>query len=211
MRRIHFSDRIRLSSLNPFGGVYFGMAGDQEGLSINLSLFFPGDGSHQPSVFGNFAREEGSLPTFEGESRHEGDDPDVLSTDDFILTRLGLNVGELRESTAISLWIYRLKLDSEGRIGHDLIHVALSNTELNSLIDQVDESGDFDEENLTDVDIGSIIGRISIYDGEELVEVTELEVLRALDEAVEAGRVAQDSELASVWEDFEDWVRDGQD
>lgn len=197
--------------VDPMQNFYLGFAGDLEGLSINLSAFYPGDPSFRPSFAFNYAQDEATAPSFETENRHFGADPDVLRDTELMVSRLRINLEDFRDAEALSLWIYRAVFDEEMEfVGYKLVHVALGEDELNALIQEMDAVSDLEDEDLEDGALQEdyIVGKIYAYSGEELVEVTLGEALDALDEALLQGRVPMDPEVRRIWTGYLDWVED---
>jgi hypothetical protein len=195
--------------VDPFNNMYLGFAGELEGLAINFSGYFSGDGAYQPRIVFNFAMDESAAPSFETENMHFGEDPDVDVDTELMLSNLRVNLEDFHDARSISLWIYRAIFDDDGEfVGHKLVHVALSESELAALIEQMEMASDLEEEDLEEgaLDEGYIVGTVYRFEGEEIVEVSLGEALDALDEAMLYGRIPMDPEVREVWQGYVRWV-----
>jgi hypothetical protein len=201
--------------VDPSGNLYLGFAGEQDGLAINLSTYFPGDAQGQPSGVFNFAQDEASATRFDTERLIFRDDPRVFPATKLLLASLGFDTSYLEDARDVSLWVYKLVFDEDGKpLGHKIVHFSLDGAKLAELVDLGSDLDDVDFEDLEESPF--IVGKVFTYREGGLTEVTDVEVseaeaLEALDNAIRTEHVILTPDMVEAWEGYGEWVREEMD
>jgi hypothetical protein len=160
-----------------YGRLYFGVIGLTDGLSVNLSMYSPGDPQFRPGQQRNFdtgTADSPKRPSFEqGDETYAGDPGMCLSPNAF-LADVGRILADLHPEEVHSIWVYREREDGSG---FDLVHVRLTEEQIGNLLDWI-ESGP--PPTTAERERVFAFGRVSTLSGEEIVEVTTEEVVFGL-------------------------------
>lgn len=195
-----------LLDLTPFyvrdaqGNLYFGLFGLTQGLSVNVSMFQPGDSQFQPSEHRNFdtgTAENPVRPSFEQGNEIYAGDPGMCLSPNAFVADLGRILADLNPEEVHSIWVYRQKADGSG---YDLVHVQLTKEQILTLVGWYLEGPPAGS---AVMDRGFAFGRVSTLSGEDIVEVTGQEAAAGLNEYLEMN---PDSELTQELIKFYDCV-----
>ncbi len=182
------------------GNLYFGIIGLTDGLSVNISMFRPGDSQFQPSEHRNIdtgTAEDPKRPSFEQGNEIYAGDPGMCLSPNAFVADLNRILADLNPEEVHSIWVYRQKADGDG---YDLVHVQLTKEQIMTLIswylDGVPSGS-------ADLERGFAFGRLSTLSGVDIVEVTGQEAAAGLDEYL---TLNPDSELSQELIQFYDCV-----
>ncbi len=123
--------------VDPVGRLYFGLLGDTEGLSANISIFRPGDSQFQPTIFSNVdtgTAAEPVRPSFEDKNVTDSESEGYCASDNALLADTGHNVADLEPVGGHSIWVYKLKPSGDG---FDLVHVSLTREQVQAVLDAI--------------------------------------------------------------------------
>jgi len=123
--------------VDPVGRLYFGLLGDTQGLSANISIFRPGDSQFQPTIFSNVdtgTAAEPVRPSFEDKNVTDSESEGYCASDNALLADTGQNVADLEPVGGHSIWVYKLKPSGDG---YDLVHVSLTREQVQAVLDAI--------------------------------------------------------------------------
>jgi len=123
--------------VDPAGRLYFGLLGDTQGLSANISIFRPGDSQFQPTIFSNVdtgTAAEPVRPSFEDKNVTYSESEGYCASDNALLADTGHNVADLEPVGGHSIWVYKLKPSGDG---FDLVHVSLTREQVQAVLDAI--------------------------------------------------------------------------
>jgi len=158
--------------VDPVGRLYFGILGDTQGLSANISIFRPGDSKFQPTIFSNVdsgTEGEPVRPSFEDGNVTNSESQGYCATDNPLLADINMNVSDLEPIGPHSIWVYKLKPSGDG---FDLVHVSLTQEQAQAVFDALVGA---DADGAPPEPRPFIFGRVYRATGEEIVSVTQEE------------------------------------
>ena len=123
--------------VDPGGRLYFGLLGDTQGLSANISIFRPGDSQFQPTIFSNVdtgTAAEPVRPSFEDGNVIDSESEGYCASNNALLADTGHNVADLEPVGGHSIWVYKLKPSGDG---YDLVHVSLTKEQAQAVLDAI--------------------------------------------------------------------------
>jgi len=123
--------------VDPVGRLYFGLLGDTQGLSANISIFRPGDSQFQPTIFSNVdtgTAAEPVRPSFEDKNVTDSESEGYCASGNALLADTGHNVADLEPVGGHSIWVYKLKPSGDG---FDLVHVSLTREQVQAVLDVI--------------------------------------------------------------------------
>lgn len=178
------------------GNLYFGVIGLTEGLSVNVSMFQPGDPHFQASQQRNIdtgSADDPNRPSFEQGNEIYAGDPGICLSPNAFVADLDRILSDLNPEEAHSFWVYRLRADAGG---HDLVHIQLTKEQIVSLISWFAKGP---PPGSADLERRYVFGRVSTLSGEQIVEVSSEEAVDALDAYL---ALNPDSDLSQELIDF---------
>ena len=155
--------------VDPVGRLYFGILGDTQGLSSNISIFRPGDSQFSPGVSRNIdsgTEGEPVRPSFEDGNVTNSESQGYCATDNALLADINMNVSDLEPIGPHSIWVYKLKPSGDG---FDLVHVSLTKEQAQAVFDTLVGA---DADGAPPEPRPFIFGRVYRATGEEIVSVT---------------------------------------